>query len=253
MTEKENIRVLLADDEMGMRLILRKRIEQTEGFEIVGEAADGEEVIALYEKTAPQVVFLDVDMPLKSGIECARMIQDQNPACILIFATGHEEYRGEAFEVYAFDYLVKPFKLERLDQTLQRIRERMTLSPQSSLPTPRMAEPKTVEGRLMLRHKDGVTFVDMEDILLVQREERATVIYTEKDGRYVLPETLSETEERLDKDLFFRCHKSYIINLRRIKNITPYGRWTYVVQLEGTDRDALITHEKYEELEKRFG
>ena len=253
MSEQEKIRVLLADDEAGMRLILRKRIAAAEGFEVVGEAADGEEAIALYEKTAPQVVFLDVDMPGKSGIECARMIQDRNPACVLIFATGHEEYRGEAFEVYAFDYLVKPFKLDRLDQTLQRIRERLALMPRAPLPAPTAAEPKTVEGRLMLRHKDGITFVDMQDILLVQREDRSTVIYTEKDGRYVLPETLSETEERLDPNLFFRCHKSYIINLRRIRNITPYGRWTYVVQLDGTSRDALITHEKYEELEKRFG
>ena len=69
----------------------------------------------------------------------------------------------------------------------------------------------------------------------------------------MLSETLGETEERLDRDTFFRCHKSYIINLRRIRDITPYGRWTYVVRLEGTDHDALITHEKYEELEKRFG
>lgn len=253
MSEKQKIRVLLADDEAGMRLILRKRIGQTEGFEIVGEAESGEQAMTLFEQTAPRVVFLDVDMPGKTGIECARLMQDQNPSCILIFATGHEEYRGEAFEVYAFDYLVKPFRLDRLDQTLSRIRELLSRSDPEALPAPRIAEPRCVEGRLMLRHKDGVTFVDMEDILLVQREERATVIYTEKDGRYVLPETLSETEERLDKDLFFRCHKSYIINLRRIKNITPYGRWTYVVQLEGTDRDALITHEKYEELEKRFG
>ena len=105
----------------------------------------------------------------------------------------------------------------------------------------------------MLRHRDGVTFIDLMDILLVQREDRATVIYTRNNGRYVLPETLSETEARLDPELFFRCHKSYIINLRHIRNITPYGRWTYVVQLDGTDHDALITHEKYEELEKRFG
>ena len=95
--------------------------------------------------------------------------------------------------------------------------------------------------------------VNQEEILLVQREDRSTVIYTENGGRYVLSETLSETEARLDKELFFRCHKSYIINLSRIRNITPYGRWTYVVQLDGTDHDALITHEKYEELEKKFG
>ncbi len=253
MNDKDLISVLIADDDPGMRMILRKKIQAADGFFVIGEAVTGDEAMTLYDKLNPQVVFLDVDMPGKTGVECARLIQDQNPACILIFATGHEEYMGEAFEVYAFDYLVKPFKLERLDQTLERIYDRLhraRLSPLS--PAPRPAA-QNGAGRLMLRHKDGVTFVNMEEILLVQREDRSTVIYTENGGRYVLSETLSETEERLDKELFFRCHKSYIINLRRIRNITPYGRWTYVVQLDGTEHDALITHEKYEELEKKFG
>ena len=251
--EKKLISVLIADDDPGMRLILRKKIQATDGFYVAGEALSGEEAMTLYDKLNPQVVFLDVDMPGKTGVECARLIQDKNPACILIFATGHEEYMGEAFEVYAFDYLVKPFKLDRLEQTLSRIYDRLHRRQEPLPAAPRPAEPRNVAGRLMLRHKDGVTFIDMNDILLVQREDRATVIYTENNGRYVLSETLSETEERLDPEIFFRCHKSYIINLRRIKNITPYGRWTYVVQLEGTDHDALITHEKYEELEKKFG
>ncbi len=253
MTEKALISVLIADDDPGMRLILRKKIQDTDGFFVAGEAVTGDECMALYEKLRPQVVFLDVDMPGKTGIECARLIQDQNPACVLIFATGHEEYMGEAFEVYAFDYLVKPFRLDRLEQTLERIESRLRRAPEQPLAAPRPAEPRNAAGRLMLKHRDGVTFVDMQDILLVQREDRATVIYTENNGRYVLSETLGETEERLDPDIFFRCHKSYIINLRRIRDITPYGRWTYVVRLEGTDHDALITHEKYEELEKRFG
>ena len=247
-TEK---RVLIADDEEGIRLILRKRIEKTEGFLVAGEAATGDELLALYETLKPDVVFLDVDMPGKTGVECARVIQDQNPACILIFATGHEEYMGDAFEVYAFDYLVKPFKLERLDNTLARIRALRPGDGQETVKKPAVV--KNAVGRLMLRHKDGVSLVAMSDILLVQREERATDIYVAGGGRSVTAETLSETEARLDADVFFRCHKSYIINLTRIRDITPYGRWTYIVRLDGTEHDALITHDKYEELERMFG
>ena len=242
--------VLIADDEPGMRLILRKKIEKTEGFTLVGEAVNGEEAVSMFQQLHPQVVFLDVDMPQRNGIECARAIQDMNPAAIIIFATAHEEYREEAFEVYAFDYLVKPFNLERLEQTLDRILK--TRKPAEGKPLPKPATVKPVEGRLMLKHKDGIAFIDQQDILLVQREDRATVIYTEDGERYLLSETLSETEARLDPAIFFRCHKSYIINLRRIRNITPYGRWTYVMQLEKTDHDALITYQKYEELEQRF-
>lgn len=105
----------------------------------------------------------------------------------------------------------------------------------------------------MLKHREGVAFVNMDDILLVQRENRATVLYTVNDGRYVTSDSLSEVEARLDGRLFFRCHKSYIINLNHIDSVTPYGRWTYIVRLRGTKHDALITHEKYEELEKLFG
>lgn len=252
MSEAHLISVLIADDDPGMRLILRKKIQDTDGFFVAGEAVTGDECMALYDKLNPQVVFLDVDMPGKTGIECAHLIQDQNPACVLIFATGHEEYMSDAFQVYAFDYLVKPFKLDRLEQTLQRISDRLRRVPEAPLPSPAPMEPRRGGQRLMLKHRDGVTFIDIQDILLVQREERATVIYTDDGGRYVLSESLSETEARLDPEVFFRCHKSYIINLRRIRNITPYGRWTYVVQLEGTAHDALITHDKYEELEKRF-
>ena len=92
----------------------------------------------------------------------------------------------------------------------------------------------------------------MSDILLVQRENRSTVIYTMGGGRYETSDSLGETESRLDPNVFFRCHKSYIINLNQIDSITPYGRWTYVVRLHGTKQDALITHEKYEELERLF-
>ena len=253
MDEKAKIRVMIADDDAGMRLILRKRIEKTEGFEIAAEAADGKNAMALFDQVRPQVVFLDVDMPSLSGVECARLMQDADPGCILIFATGHEEYMSEAFEVYAFDYLVKPFKLDRLDNTLCRIRQRMNRAQREQISAaPKKAAAKMPLGRMMLRHRDGVSFVDVKDIILIQREDRATVMYTENEGRYVLPDTLGEVESKLDENIFFRCHKSYIVNLERIRDITPYGRWTYIIRLEGTEHDALITHEKYEELEKRF-
>ena len=242
MEEMRRIRVLIADDDAGMRLILRKKIEKTEGFEIAAEASDGQEVMVLFDAVRPDVVFLDVDMPERSGVECARLIQDADPGCMLIFATGHEEYMGEAFEVYAFDYLVKPFKLERLEHTLLRIRDRiLKLGEAERKPAPVLKNRAASAARLMLKHREGVSFVDVKDILLVQREDRSTVMYTEDGGRYVLPDTLSEMEERLNPELFFRCHKSYIVNLERIRDITPYGRWTYIIRLEGTEHDALIT------------
>lgn len=247
----ENYRILIADDDEGMRLIERKMIGMVDGFELVGEARDGNELIALAEQLRPHVIFLDVEMPGKTGVECGRLLQDMDPSTILIFATAHEDYMSEAFEVYAFDYLLKPFRVDRVIKTLERARDRLQRVNETVM-LESVRPPRAAEGKLMIRNRDGVSFIDMEDILLVQREDRATVIYTRDGKRYLTGDNLGETEEKLDPEVFFRCHKSYIINLNEISTITPYGRWTYIVRLKGTEHDALITHEKYEELEKMF-
>lgn len=245
------IRILIADDDPGMLLVMRKLVERAEDYELVGEAQNGEQVLALYEKYTPEVVLMDVEMPGMSGIDCARIIQDKNPKAVLVFATAHEQYMKSAFEVYAFDYLVKPFPVDRALNTLRLIRERLRESAAAQSVTTR-ARPRQAPARLMLKSRDGLSFVDIEDILLVQREERQTVIYTVNGGRFVTGEGLSELEERLPANMFFRAHKSYIVNVNQIESVTPYGRWTYIVRLCGTERDALITHERFDELQKLF-
>lgn len=247
----DDIRILIADDDDGMRLIMRRFVEKAGGFQIVGEAKDGRELIRLNEQTHPQVILLDVEMPVMTGVECARIIQDINPKTILVFATAHEKYMGDAFEVYAFDYLLKPFREQRVMKTLALIRSRLAEEAEERAvkpETPRNVAPR----KLMLRHKEGVSFVDMEDILLIQREERSTVLYLAGGERLVTSDSLSELDERLPDDMFFRTHKSYVVGLRHIDSITPYGRWTYVVKLCGTTHDALVTAERLEILQKMF-
>lgn len=245
-----SIRILIADDDPGMRTVMCRLAEKAEGYELVGAAEDGNDLLEKYESTRPDVVLMDVEMPGMSGIECAKVIQDRNPRTVLIFATAHEQYMRSAFEVYAFDYLVKPFRVERALNTLSLIRDRLTAQDLRTEPVraPSVAAP----GRLMLKHRDGLSFIDIPSILLIQREERASVLYLADGSRYVSSDSLSELEQRLPADLFFRCHKSYIVNLNQIDSISPYGRWTYIVKLRGTDRDALITHERFEALEKLF-
>lgn len=250
------IRVVIADDEDGMRMILRKMIAKAEGFTLCAEATNGPELLNLVEKYKPQVCFLDVEMPGMTGLECAKAIQDTDPQTIIVFATAHDDYMAQAFEVYAFDYMVKPFKVERVMKTLERIRN-VKLNAHAMEEQPKeMHYPTRIGGatggRIMLRHKEGVNFINQADILLVQRENRSTVLYATEGRRFETSEALGDVEERLNPQIFFRCHKSYIINLNVIDSITPYGRWTYGVHLSGTTQDALITHEKYEELEKMF-
>ena len=245
-----NLKIILADDDPGMQLILKKIIEKNPSFEIIGEAGNGTSALSLAEALKPHIVFLDVEMPGLNGLECAKKILDINPKTIVIFATAHEEYMQEAFEVYAFDYLIKPFKVERVIKTLARIKDSMNqiMDVPASISLP---HDKGLE-KLIIKNKEGINFVDMNEILLIQREDRSTVIYTAKD-HYTTSESLSEIEGRLSQTIFFRCHKSYIINLTMISKIFPYGRWTYLIKLKNTEKDALITSDRYEVLQNFFG
>ncbi|MCX7772117.1 MAG: LytTR family DNA-binding domain-containing protein [Clostridia bacterium] len=246
-----DFKVLIADDDEGMRLVLRKAIEKSEGFKVVGEAVDGESALHHAEALRPDVIFMDVEMPILRGVDSAKKILDINPKTIIIFATAHEEYMPKAFELYAFDYMVKPFRIDRISQTLARVKQ-LSLNLESAPSPARVPSPKEKAlGKLIIRTKESVNLVDEEEILLVQREERSTVIYT-RDERFVTSEGLTELEERLDSSVFFRSHKSYIINLTMVHKIYPYGRWTYLVKLKNTEKDALLTHDKFEELEKLF-
>ena len=168
----EPIRILIADDDPGMRTVMRLLVERSEGYSLVGEAADGDELLKLYDQTQPQVILMDVEMPGLSGIECARIIQDRDPRTVLVFATAHEEYMRSAFEVYAFDYLVKPFRTERALGTLKLIRGRLTAQ-SAPAETPKPVS-SNASGRMMLKHRDGLSFLNFADILLVQREDRAS-------------------------------------------------------------------------------
>ncbi len=243
------IKVLIADDESGMRLVLRKIIERIEGFQVVGEAEDGSSALLLVEELDPQLVFLDIEMPNLDGIECAKLISDIDPKKMIVFATAHPSYMPDAFEVYAFDYITKPFKVDRIIKTLNRIKE--IVSGTKDKIHENIVYQQSLAEKLIVKNKDGVNFIDVDSIILIQREGKSTVIYT-PDNKYSTSEGLSEIEERLGKLNFFRCHKSYLINTSKIIKVSPYGRWTYIVHFKDIENDALITHKKYEELKKIF-
>lgn len=242
-------RVMIVDDEKEMRMLLKKAVEKVDGFEVIKEVDNGWRALMEIESSHPHVVFLDVEMPELDGVECAKRILQINPDTVIIFATGHNEYMPEAFELYAFDYLTKPFKMERVFTTLERIKK-VNLKPEENLRNKEIGHEKRFD-KLVIKNKEGISFVDMKDIIIVQREDRNTVIYTGSTS-YVTSEGLSEVEEKLDKTQFLRSHKSYIINISMISKIYPYGRWTYTIKLKNTDKDALLTYDKYEELKKMF-
>ena len=243
------IKVMLIEDEAGMRLLLRRIIEKHPEFEVVAECEELTEAVLAFNRQRPEVVFLDIGIKGQNGIECARILTDLNPKVKIIFATAYTEYMSEAFELYAFDYLVKPFDLERVKRTLNRIVEQML--PREYEPEEKIVRSEYRQDKLLVKGKESMSFIHIPDIVLIQRENNATVIYTEKDS-YVTSVSMAELEKKLDPEQLLRSHKSYIINLSRIRKVEPYGRWTYIVHFQGRKEDALLTAEKFEEIKKRF-
>ncbi len=243
------IKVILVEDESGVRMLLRKIIEKKEGFEIVGECDNSEAAISLFTKTRAEVVFLDIEINGSSGIECAKQIVDLDPKAKIIFATAHSEYMSNAFEVYAFDYLVKPFPMERVMQTLDRIKS--FSEPEGNESLDKIIKFEKGLEKLLVKGRESMSFVDISEIVLVQRENSSTVIYTAKDS-FSTSASLSDIEAKLDPEQFMRSHKSYLINVSKIKKIEPYGRWTYIVTFKDISKDALMTAEKFEEIKKRY-
>ncbi len=240
------LRLLIADDDQNMRLVLKKAVARHEGLELVADVATGQDAVAVFDIETIDVAFLDVDMPGLDGIETAKMILDMNPKCAIVFITAHDSYMQDAFELYAFDYIVKPFKLERLDKTIERIMEQ-----KSVIAVPPKMPDIHLSDELLFKVRDGMVVVKKDDILMVERQNRQTVIIT-KHGEFAFNRTLQEVQNILDDDDFLRSHKSYIIRLSAIRTLEIYGRWTYVVKFNGTSHDALITKEKAKDLEKRF-
>ena len=174
------MKVLLVEDESGIRLLLRKIVEKNKEFQVAGEADNLTDAVTLFHRTKPDVVFLDIEISGASGLDCAKIIADVNPKTKIIFATAHAEYMSNAFEVYAFDYLLKPFNVERVNQTLQRI---LDLSRQKEAePLERIVKYEKGLEKLLVKGRESMSFVDIRDIILVQREEGSTVIYTAKDS-----------------------------------------------------------------------
>lgn len=240
------LRLLIADDDVNMRLVLKKAIARHDGLELAADVPSGQDAVAEFEKSDIDVAFLDVDMPGLDGIETAKLILDMNPRCAIVFITAHDSYMKDAFELYAFDYIVKPFKLERLDMTIRRILEqKAVISSQPKRPEEHLGD------ELLFKVRDGMVVVKKEDIIMVERQNRQTVIIS-KHGEFAFNKALQDVEHLLDDEDFLRSHKSYIIRLSAIKSLEIYGRWTYVVKFNGTKHDALITKEKAKELESRF-
>lgn len=173
------IKICIIEDEPDIRRLLRKIIEKQEGFEVVSESGDFASAISDFARFKPDVAFVDIDLNGDSGLECAKVMTELNPKLKVIFATAHSEYMANAFEIYAFDYLVKPFNVERVVKTLSRIKGENSMVVSTDV-SETITQPEQHSDKLMIKGKEQVTFVDKKDIIFVERIESVTNIVTKE-------------------------------------------------------------------------
>lgn len=238
------INIMIVEDEDQIRMILKKMIEKNEGCKVVSSCGNFASAISDFIKLRPDVVFMDIDLGGESGLDCAKAITEVDPKVKIVFATAHSEYMANAFEIYAFDYLVKPFDMARIGKTLDRIKS-------MSVEKAEVEKAEHQYEKLIIRGKEEINLVDLDDIIMIERNDGMSRIVTNEEV-FLTSQSLQSLEEKLDPQKFIRCHKSYIIRMDAIRKLEVYGRWTYTVKLKDTEETALMTSEKYDELKQKF-
>jgi two-component system LytT family response regulator len=210
------LRALLVDDEPAAIDRMRALLAEHGGVVVVGEAGDGETAIERIVELAPDVVFLDVQMPRCNGLEVAASLADPRPR--IVFCTAYDEYAVDAFELHAVDYLLKPVARARLAHTLARLAK--PDSSRSDEPIERVArEAGAAPGRFLARHGARWVVVPREQVLCFTSEDGLTALYT-AGRKYWMQPTLADLERRLDPG-FFRISRAAVVLLDSVREVLP--------------------------------
>jgi two-component system LytT family response regulator len=233
--------VLVVDDEPLARLGIRQLIARHPGFVVVGEARNGREALRLLGSEAPDLVFLDVQMPELDGFGVIRLRGlDRMPA--VVFVTAYDAYAVRAFETHAVDYLVKPVTEVRFTAALARVRER--LAARDAVALRERLQALLAEGggpgaepaaqRLAVPTTKGTLLLDVTDIDWIAADDYYAEVYVQ-GKRHLLRESLSSLAARLDPACFVRVHRSAIVNVERARELRSVADKTVVVLSDGTE------------------
>jgi two-component system response regulator AlgR len=216
------LRILIVDDEAPARDRMRRMLAELPNFDVVGEAASGQQALQAIEETLPDILLLDIAMPGMDGMTLARTLQKGGLQPAIIFCTAFQNQALEAFEAEAVDYLVKPVRAERLAQALEKARrfigDRGDEAPEAFLKS-------TVGGKVLL--------TPVQRVICLLAEDKYTTVVHEK-GRTVIDDSLTELEARFG-DVFFRIHRNALISTRHLRGLERGDSGTVVAVLSGTE------------------
>lgn len=250
------IRVLIVDDESLARDMIREMLEDDRDVEIVGECLNGEEAVAAIEAYAPDLLFLDVQMPEASGFEVLETLKN-GPMPHVIFVTAYDQYAVRAFEVHALDYLLKPFDRERFEASWHRAKEQILKDKNGRLDQRILtlleelkAGSKYLE-RLVIKSNGRVFFLDADDIDWIEAEGNYVSVHSGTKA-HLLRETISSLEAQLDPKKFRRIHRSAIVQLDKIRELQPWFHGEYRIVLH-SGAELMLSRNYRENLQEALG
>jgi two-component system, LytTR family, response regulator LytT len=238
----EDLRVVVVDDEQLAREELCFLLRQVGGLEIIGQAGNGVEALRVIEEYKPDLVMLDVQMPGLTGFEVARRMLDAEAPAHIIFVTAYDQHAIEAFEVNAVDYLLKPVDQARLEVALQRARRRIatdrsleaggSINDQLEKIVQLVADRQSRRERLAIKVGERFLLVQAEDIIHASLVDDGIAVVTSQHAGTSSYRTLDELQARLDPSVFWRVHRSHLVNINKIKEIVPWFSRNYILRMK---------------------
>ncbi len=235
------MKVIIVEDEILAQQELSWLIKTHSQMDIVGTFEDGLDVLKYLQHNKVDAIFLDINIPSLDGVLLAQNISQFAHKPFIVFITAWKEHAVEAFELEAFDYILKPYQESRIISMLQKLETAWQQQTGSSAsPVPR--ENATIN----LVKDERIIVTSIHDIYYAEAHEKMTFVYTKRES-YVMPMNITEFCSKLPAAHFFRCHRSYCVNLDKIREIEPWFNNTYIVRLRDLDFQVPVSRSRVKE------
>jgi two-component system response regulator LytT len=204
-------------------------------IEVIARGSNGLEAVDLIRKLEPELVFLDVNMPGLDGLGVVRRLRDQDIELPhFIFVTAYDQYAVEAFRLEAMDYLLKPVERGRLAETIERARRTIQekRAPESPVAAPKTASTAATRTKLLVRANSRNFIVDANDVIYATIDDGLITLVTTNLEGHSNYRTIEDLQANLDRDMFWRVHRSYLVNINRIKEVVPWFKSSYQLRMD---------------------
>ena len=239
------MRVMLVDDEQSALDTMTYLLKDYPDVEVAFASTDAIAALDMLERTPIDALFLDIEMPVVSGVDFCERAKEAHPRIAIVFITAYEHYAVRAFQLGAQDYLLKPVTRSSLKRTMGRIRDQYNL--QNRVPPTPVEESEVVLGTLDGKHY----IIDFTEALYVEMEQRNVFVVTPR-GRFRLRNNISYWEAYLVPQGWFRSHRAYLINLKMIDSITKMSNSVYFIRMKGSTEEIPVSRSYFAEFKQLF-